>query len=307
MKSHVTIGIVIGAGCLFTSVPPAHGQQVTPGAVSVPAAAATSATSISRPQLLPSRGGPPFPSSPVVPGARPQQSLSPLPAPTPRSRKKFVRRNEVAEPVRQAGSVPPRPTSPVRHSADSKTRTTSDSSPARVKSKKSLARNERSERSHPEGGEQRGAAGAHNQRNDHQTAPTRQEPERTIAIPMRTPPNPAAGPVRLPEATPIISTSAPPPIATAPAEHLAPAQAPPPPAPARSSRPILNDLSQDERAKLHTAHQTALHDPNLAESRTRYLNARKEFRDKLRDALLKADPSVQPILEKIRRDKPEDR
>jgi hypothetical protein len=78
------------------------------------------------------------------------------------------------------------------------------------------------------------------------------------------------------------------------------------PAPVRSQRPVLTDLSEDERTRLHSAHETALHDPNLAASRARYLNARKEFRNKLRDALLKADPEVQPILEKIRRDKSED-
>ncbi len=71
--------------------------------------------------------------------------------------------------------------------------------------------------------------------------------------------------------------------------------------------PTLSDLSDDERTRLHSAHQTALHDPNLAASRARYMDARKEFRDKLRNALLKADPSVQPILEKIRREKPDDR
>jgi hypothetical protein len=79
-------------------------------------------------------------------------------------------------------------------------------------------------------------------------------------------------------------------------------------APSRLQRPTLDDLSEDERTRLHSAHQNALQrDPNLAASRARYLNARKEFREKLRDALLKADPSVQPILEKIRRNQPDDR
>lgn len=63
----------------------------------------------------------------------------------------------------------------------------------------------------------------------------------------------------------------------------------------------------DERAKLRSAHQTAISDPAVAQSRERFEQARKDFRDKLRDALLKADPSVQPILEKVRRKKHEER
>jgi hypothetical protein len=50
-----------------------------------------------------------------------------------------------------------------------------------------------------------------------------------------------------------------------------------------------------------------MRDPALAATRQRYEAARKEFRDKLRDALLKADPSVQPILEKVRRQRQKDR
>ena len=66
-------------------------------------------------------------------------------------------------------------------------------------------------------------------------------------------------------------------------------------------------LSRDEQARLRTAHDTAMRDPALAATRQRYEAARKEFRDKLHDALLKADPSVQPILEKVRRQRQKDR
>src|SRR5260370_1075942 len=66
-------------------------------------------------------------------------------------------------------------------------------------------------------------------------------------------------------------------------------------------------LSTEEQAKLRSAHDTAMRDPALAATRQRYEQARKEFRDKLRDALLKADPSVQPILEKVRRERRKDR
>ena len=60
-------------------------------------------------------------------------------------------------------------------------------------------------------------------------------------------------------------------------------------------------LSMEEQARFRSAHDMALRDPALAATRQRYEQARNEYRNKLRDALLKADPSVQPILEKVRR------
>jgi hypothetical protein len=66
-------------------------------------------------------------------------------------------------------------------------------------------------------------------------------------------------------------------------------------------------LSMEEQAKLRSAHDMAMRDPALAATRQRYQQARQEFRDKLRDALLKADPSVQPILEKVHRQRQKDR
>ena len=66
-------------------------------------------------------------------------------------------------------------------------------------------------------------------------------------------------------------------------------------------------LSLEEQARLRSAHDTAMRDPALMQSRARYEQARKEFRDKLRDALLKADPSVQPILEKAKSQRHRDR
>src|SRR5437868_4500729 len=69
----------------------------------------------------------------------------------------------------------------------------------------------------------------------------------------------------------------------------------------------LSRLSLEEQARLRSAHDMAMRDPALLQSRARYEQARREFRDKLRDALLKADPSVQPILEKARRQRHHDR
>src|SRR5213080_3325254 len=66
-------------------------------------------------------------------------------------------------------------------------------------------------------------------------------------------------------------------------------------------------LSMEEQARFRSARDMAMRDPALAATRQQYEQARKEFRDKLRDALLKADPSVQPILEKVRRQRQKDR
>jgi hypothetical protein len=62
-------------------------------------------------------------------------------------------------------------------------------------------------------------------------------------------------------------------------------------------------LTEDERNRLKAAHQKALADPAVWAARERLKKARREFRDLLRPALLKADPSVQPILEKLRPEK----
>ena len=59
-------------------------------------------------------------------------------------------------------------------------------------------------------------------------------------------------------------------------------------------------LSEEERAKLKAAHQKAMADPALRAARDRFRQARREFRELMRAALLKADPSVQPILDKMR-------
>ena|ERR1051326_7584639 len=62
-------------------------------------------------------------------------------------------------------------------------------------------------------------------------------------------------------------------------------------------------LTEEERAKLKAAHQKALADPAVWAARERLIKARREFREVLRPALLKADPSLQPILEKLRPEK----
>jgi hypothetical protein len=67
----------------------------------------------------------------------------------------------------------------------------------------------------------------------------------------------------------------------------------------------LASLNEDERARLRAAYQKALQDPGVQAAREKLKQARREFRETLRPALLKADPSVQPILEKLRAERQE--
>jgi hypothetical protein len=62
----------------------------------------------------------------------------------------------------------------------------------------------------------------------------------------------------------------------------------------------LANLTEDERGRLRAAYQKASQDPAVQAAREKLKQARREFREVMRPALLKADPSVQPILEKLR-------
>ena len=64
-------------------------------------------------------------------------------------------------------------------------------------------------------------------------------------------------------------------------------------------------LTEEERSRLKAAHQKALADPAVWAARDKLRQARREFREILRPALLKADPSIQPILEKMRAERPD--
>ena len=61
----------------------------------------------------------------------------------------------------------------------------------------------------------------------------------------------------------------------------------------------LANLSQDEREKVHAAHRKAMGDPSVEAARAKMRQAHKEFRDAMHAAMLKADPTIQPILNKI--------
>jgi hypothetical protein len=61
----------------------------------------------------------------------------------------------------------------------------------------------------------------------------------------------------------------------------------------------LANLSPEERQKLEAAHRQAMQDPAVQAANDKMRQAHQEFRDAVRAAMLKADPSIQPILNKI--------
>lgn len=61
----------------------------------------------------------------------------------------------------------------------------------------------------------------------------------------------------------------------------------------------MANLSQPEREKLKAAHEKAMQDPTVQTAHEKMKQARKEFRDSMHAAMLKADPSIQPILDKM--------
>jgi uncharacterized membrane protein len=68
---------------------------------------------------------------------------------------------------------------------------------------------------------------------------------------------------------------------------------------ARGMRMPLGNLSPEEREKVRGAYQKAMQDPALAGVREKMRQAQKELREAIRASMLKADPSVKPILDKL--------
>ena len=68
---------------------------------------------------------------------------------------------------------------------------------------------------------------------------------------------------------------------------------------------LLANLTEEERGRLRAAHEKAMTDPAVQAAREKLRQARREFREVLRPALLKADPSIQPILDKLRPERPD--
>jgi hypothetical protein len=67
---------------------------------------------------------------------------------------------------------------------------------------------------------------------------------------------------------------------------------------ARDGR-ILASLSPDERMKLRAARHHAMADPAVQAAKDRQRQAHREFQELRRQKMIQADPSVQPILDKI--------
>ena len=61
----------------------------------------------------------------------------------------------------------------------------------------------------------------------------------------------------------------------------------------------MGNLSQPEREKLKAAQDKAMQDPAVQSAHEKVKQARKEFRDSMHAAMLKVDPSIQPILDKM--------
>ena len=81
----------------------------------------------------------------------------------------------------------------------------------------------------------------------------------------------------------------------------APAQEPDPGDDHRRGRyaKMLANLSPDERAKLRAAHRQTMADPAVQAAKDRQVQAAREFRELKRSRMLQADPTLQPILDKL--------
>jgi hypothetical protein len=61
----------------------------------------------------------------------------------------------------------------------------------------------------------------------------------------------------------------------------------------------MANLTSDERQKVMNARRTAMQDPSVSSAKEKMTAAGKEFHDALNAAMLKADPSLKPILDKM--------
>ena len=62
---------------------------------------------------------------------------------------------------------------------------------------------------------------------------------------------------------------------------------------------MLANLSAVERSKLRAAHHLAMADPAVQAAEDRQRQAMREFRELKRSRMLQADPTIQPILDKL--------
>jgi hypothetical protein len=217
------------------------------------------------PQVVPV----PQPLPPQVPqfSRAPQQASTPFPSPTPRRRKpiqtQIVPRGRVPE-TRESVSPNAQPQFQSKKLESQKV-------------KQKIEETKAAETKHAES-KDKGRKSAKSKSSRSQAIATGSPTVIPSASPLITPP-------------PVQAPAAPPPVVISQAPRTDP----------RTLEPVWAELSPEERARLHSAHQSAMSDPGLAAFRDRYQQARKEYRDRLRDALLRADPSVQPILEKVKK------
>ena len=61
----------------------------------------------------------------------------------------------------------------------------------------------------------------------------------------------------------------------------------------------MANLSPEERAQFRAAHRQAMADPAVQAAKERQIQAAKDFRELKRARMLQADPSLQPVLDKM--------
>jgi hypothetical protein len=67
----------------------------------------------------------------------------------------------------------------------------------------------------------------------------------------------------------------------------------------RGAMGSMSNLTQEERQKMMTARRTAMQDPAVKAAKEKMQAVQKEMHDAMEAALLKADPSLKPILDKM--------
>jgi hypothetical protein len=61
----------------------------------------------------------------------------------------------------------------------------------------------------------------------------------------------------------------------------------------------MGNLTPEERQKMMNARRQAMNDPSVTAARDKAQAASKEFHEAMEAAMLKADPSLKPILDKM--------
>jgi Spy/CpxP family protein refolding chaperone len=61
----------------------------------------------------------------------------------------------------------------------------------------------------------------------------------------------------------------------------------------------LANLTPAERQQLKAAHHKAMQDPAVRAAHLKMREAHKEYRNAMRASMLKADPTIQPVLNKV--------